>query len=420
MLRRTIRKAALPLTLAIAACGDGLSPETETGNVEAIIGATVLETDTGVAVAGEWTLSLPHYNRALWLDRYVRYDFGGFPDLDYPQDTRFSESWRLRLEHQNEPITRNDSTIFSYVDHGDAAVADSAMDKHTTRPHVSPGSTVGFDSFVSYLRYSYWYVTWLAGNTTTFHDAPYHDPLMAGEAIALTTTGSLEANPVSTTFAASPFSTLVELRSGDTLSLNARTPPIVSVNRALIFGFDRALDPERVYAVFIPWPKQGSGAQRAFFRPRVSTDRLVIPAATLAELIENATLDPEQEARLEKELSGILDWVAQLDELDTGNVEPMTRVAAMTMKKRKDEVTDGFCAADILKKAMIGVETALRKEPIAKMLLTVHDELLFEVPTNKLDDARELIEREMTQAATLRCGLAVEVHSATNWADAHA
>ena len=29
----------------------------------------------------------------------------------------------------------------------------------------------------------------------------------------------------------------------------------------------------------------------------------------------------------------------------------MTRVAAMTMKKRKDEVTDGFCAADILRNA---------------------------------------------------------------------
>ena len=55
--------------------------------------------------------------------------------------------------------------------------------------------------------------------------------------------------------------------------------------------------------------------------------------------------------RLEQELSGILDWVAQLDEIDTSAVEPMTRVAAMTMKKRKDEVTDGFCAADILKNA---------------------------------------------------------------------
>jgi DNA polymerase-1 len=77
-------------------------------------------------------------------------------------------------------------------------------------------------------------------------------------------------------------------------------------------------------------------------------------------------------------------------------------------------------AADILKKAMIDVDNALRKEPVAKMLLTVHDELVFEVPEDKLVRARELIEREMTRAADLRCGLAVEVHTGANWADAHA
>ncbi len=77
-------------------------------------------------------------------------------------------------------------------------------------------------------------------------------------------------------------------------------------------------------------------------------------------------------------------------------------------------------AADILKKAMIGVDAALRQQPVAKMLLTVHDELVFEVSTDKLDEARALIEKEMTQAADLRCGLAVEVHSGTSWAEAHA
>ena len=77
-------------------------------------------------------------------------------------------------------------------------------------------------------------------------------------------------------------------------------------------------------------------------------------------------------------------------------------------------------AADILKKAMIDVDAALRKEPVAKMLLTVHDELVFEVPAEKLAQARTLIEKEMTQATDLRCGLAVEVHAGANWAEAHA
>jgi len=77
-------------------------------------------------------------------------------------------------------------------------------------------------------------------------------------------------------------------------------------------------------------------------------------------------------------------------------------------------------AADIIKKAMISVDAALQEEPVAKMLLTVHDELVFEVPTGKLAHARGLIEEKMTQAAELKCGLAVEVHTGTNWAEAHA
>ena len=77
-------------------------------------------------------------------------------------------------------------------------------------------------------------------------------------------------------------------------------------------------------------------------------------------------------------------------------------------------------AADIMKKAMINVDTALRKQSLAKMLLTVHDELVFEVPVEKLEQARALIEEAMTQAADLRCGLVVDVHVGPNWAEAHA
>src|SRR5262249_665922 len=77
-------------------------------------------------------------------------------------------------------------------------------------------------------------------------------------------------------------------------------------------------------------------------------------------------------------------------------------------------------AADIIKRAMIAVDAALRKEPIAKMLLTVHDELVFEIPEEKLEGARALIEKAMVGAAKLRCGLTVDVHTGANWAAAHA
>ena len=61
----------------------------------------------------------------------------------------------------------------------------------------------------------------------------------------------------------------------------------------------------------------------------------------------------EEAKALEKELSGILDWVKQLDEVDTSTVEPMARVTPMTLKKRPDVVTDGGIADDILANAPV-------------------------------------------------------------------
>lgn len=54
---------------------------------------------------------------------------------------------------------------------------------------------------------------------------------------------------------------------------------------------------------------------------------------------------------LEGELSGILDWVKMLDEVDTKGIEPMTSVVAMTLRQREDKITDGSISADITKNA---------------------------------------------------------------------
>lgn len=60
----------------------------------------------------------------------------------------------------------------------------------------------------------------------------------------------------------------------------------------------------------------------------------------------------DQEAKsLEGELSRILDWVEQLDEVDTSSVEPMTQVVPVEMKKRNDVVTDGEIADVIVANA---------------------------------------------------------------------
>jgi DNA polymerase-1 len=77
-------------------------------------------------------------------------------------------------------------------------------------------------------------------------------------------------------------------------------------------------------------------------------------------------------------------------------------------------------AADIIKRAMVRLPEALRAENLsARMLLQVHDELVFEVPETELDATRAVIKRIMEGAAHLSVPLLVEVGAARTWAEAH-
>ncbi|MCC2631951.1 MAG: polymerase protein [Patescibacteria group bacterium] len=75
-------------------------------------------------------------------------------------------------------------------------------------------------------------------------------------------------------------------------------------------------------------------------------------------------------------------------------------------------------AADILKMAMYSLSKKLSdsKSP-AKMILTVHDELVLEVPEKNVPEIAELLAKTMTEVATLSVPLEVTVKCGTNWAE---
>ncbi len=75
----------------------------------------------------------------------------------------------------------------------------------------------------------------------------------------------------------------------------------------------------------------------------------------IARLARISVTDTEAKA-LEKELSGILDWVKQLGEVDTSDAEPMTRVTPMTLKRRADVADDGEMADAIVENAPMSAE----------------------------------------------------------------
>jgi DNA polymerase I len=75
-------------------------------------------------------------------------------------------------------------------------------------------------------------------------------------------------------------------------------------------------------------------------------------------------------------------------------------------------------AADIMKRAMIEVHQALLPHSDARMILTVHDELLFEVPAARAEEISEIVRDRMQSAAELRVPLTVDVGIGENWRDA--
>ena len=76
-------------------------------------------------------------------------------------------------------------------------------------------------------------------------------------------------------------------------------------------------------------------------------------------------------------------------------------------------------AADIIKRAMIKLDEIIRHDPDIEMIMQVHDELVFEVRSEKVEFFREQIKQHMEAAAELVVPLIVEVGVGQNWDEAH-
>ncbi|MFH1017887.1 MAG: DNA polymerase I [Pseudomonadota bacterium] len=77
-------------------------------------------------------------------------------------------------------------------------------------------------------------------------------------------------------------------------------------------------------------------------------------------------------------------------------------------------------AADLIKVAMVSIHRALKENNLkCRMLLQVHDELVFEVPEDEIEAARKLIRNGMESAMSLKVPIVVDVGVGANWAEAH-
>ncbi len=75
-------------------------------------------------------------------------------------------------------------------------------------------------------------------------------------------------------------------------------------------------------------------------------------------------------------------------------------------------------SADIIKVAMINLYREMQKRQLkSQMLLQVHDELVFEVPAEELEEIRQLVPEIMSTALKLSIPLKVDIKSGQNWGE---
>jgi aspartyl-tRNA(Asn)/glutamyl-tRNA(Gln) amidotransferase subunit C len=80
---------------------------------------------------------------------------------------------------------------------------------------------------------------------------------------------------------------------------------------------------------------------------------MAVDTATVRRIahLSRIAVQDEEVAHLQSELNAILDFVEELRGVDVEGVEPMTSVMPMQLKKREDQVTDGFIADEIVANA---------------------------------------------------------------------
>jgi DNA polymerase-1 len=120
-------------------------------------------------------------------------------------------------------------------------------------------------------------------------------------------------------------------------------------------------------------------------------------------------------ARREKAVATLLGRVRQLPDITSSD----RRAQAFAERTAVNTPIQGT-AADIIKAAMVVIDRRLEERGLrARMIMQVHDELLFDVPAAELDEARAIVVEGMENAIRLGVPLKADVGVGKNWLEAH-
>ena len=108
-----------------------------------------------------------------------------------------------------------------------------------------------------------------------------------------------------------------------------------------------------------------------------------------------------------------------------GRLRPMPEINSADVQARNRAEREAMntplqgTAADLMKLAMVKTQARLKREQMqTRMILTVHDELVFEAPESELGRAQEIVRMEMEGAYPMRVPLKVDLGVGQNWKEA--
>ncbi|RQW05357.1 MAG: DNA polymerase I, partial [Calditrichaeota bacterium] len=120
-------------------------------------------------------------------------------------------------------------------------------------------------------------------------------------------------------------------------------------------------------------------------------------------------------ARQHKYVTTIRNRRRYLPEIDSKNAAVRQNAERMAIN-----TTIQGSAADLIKLAMINIQRKISDEKLrTRMILQVHDELVFEVKSSEVDHIQKLVKGEMENAISLDVPILVEIGTGKNWLEAH-
>lgn len=155
------------------------------------------------------------------------------------------------------------------------------------------------------------------------------------------------------------------------------------------------------------------------------SDRLGIPQAESRELIANYNKSFPQ---IEQYMTNVIEFAREHGYVETlmgrrryiQDINSSNGLIRKNMERNAINAPIQGTAADIIKVAMIYIDRELKARNLkTKMLLQVHDELIFDVPKEELETIMGLIPQLMENAIELKVPLEVDIRSGNNWYDVH-